>query len=415
MDYARQEHYIESRSVTGNAGLLPAISLALYAAIIPFDNVLSTSLGTVTKYVGLAVALAVLADRIVVGQGRAIRPPSAVLWWLLFASMAGASVFWSVSPAATFGALDTLVGLIAVFSITTIQPWESRHLKLIERGILVGGVLASVITIYMAHSGRYYLWTERASLVLGQRLTDPNHFGASLILPIAVALNGVLNKEKHAWWLIVGVFVMGMALAFTGSRGAMAGVAAAAIYVFWENRRSLKTVFVGLAIVLVVVFLVPRVLPPVLLSRFMIANILSTQAAGRIPLWRLAIIAFLQRPLTGWGYESFSTLTQGLLSQWVWWEVKYGQVAHNIYLQSMSELGVLGLGFLIMALYTTYRHASALAARFTFYRGVAAAVVGAAVVSLSLGTLNYKYFWLIQMLAASTFCVRRNSHAPDGE
>ena len=415
MDYARQEQYIGNRSGTRTAGLLPVISLALYAAIIPFDNVLSTGIGTVTKYVGIAVALVVLADRIVVGQSRVVRPPSAVFWWLLFACMAVASVFWSVSPAATFSALDTLVGLIAVFSITTIQPWESRHLKLIERGVLVGGIIASIITIYLAYSGRYYLWTERASLVLGQRLTDPNHFGASLILPIAVALNKVLNKEKHIWWLIVSVFVMGMALAFTGSRGAMAGVAAAAIYVFWKNRRSLKTVFFGLAIALVVVFLAPKVLPPVLLSRFMIANILSTQAAGRIPLWRLAIVAFLQRPFIGWGYDSFSTLTQGLLSQWVWWQVQYGQVAHNIYLQSLSELGILGFVFLIMALYKSYCHVSTLAARFTFYRGVAAAVVGVAVVSLSLGTLNYKYFWLIQMLAASTFCVKCNSHASERE
>lgn len=169
------------------------------------------------------------------------------------------------------------------------------------------------------------------------------------------------------------------------------GFSAASIYLYWKKRPSIRAVVLLVLIAALAIVFLPKFLTPALEERYSLQTIFASQAGGRFPLWRAAITAFWERPLTGWGYESFSMLTGGLGSQG----------AHNIYLQTLSELGMVGLISLIIGLFTSYRIASRHALTNPFYRGVAAALLGIAIASLSLGTLNYKYFWLTLMLALS--------------
>lgn len=387
-------------ALSERSSVLPALFLAFYAALVPFDNILwlTKEWGTFTKYLAILTALSVLADRIVVGRGRIVRPHPAYRWWLIFAVIAILSSFWSVNQDATIMGLPTLIGLITVFFIVLIQPWNMEHLKIIEAGILIGGLVIAAIGIYMYFGAIYYPQTVRLSLVSGQRLIDPNHFAASLILPLSIALNRLLEKKSRLFLSAVPFSLMLLALILTGSRGGLVGFSVAAIYLFWKGKRSIRLILVLVLASVLGVFILPQLFTPALQQRYTLQDIITTQAAGRFPLWKSAIDAFWKRPLSGWGYDSFSTLTGGTIAY------LHRQVVHNIYLQALSELGVFGFAVLLFGLIAGYRVASRYALEDNFYRGVVAALLGIMVISFSLGTLNYKYFWLVQMLAFIVPC-----------
>ncbi|MEM3071800.1 MAG: O-antigen ligase family protein [Candidatus Anstonellales archaeon] len=384
-------------NISKRTSILPVLFFALYAILIPFDNViwLTKEWGTVTKYLGIMTALAILADRIVVGRGHLNRPPYGSLLWLLFGILAIFSLIWSIDQDATKQGLITLIGLIIVLFIVTLQPWELKHLRMIERSIIVGGIIVSIIAIYIFFKDIFYPSSERLSLVLGKRLVDPNHLGASLILPISFALSLSLRRGKILFFNLTAFFLMVITVILTGSRGVLAGLSIVLLYKYWRIKKEFFTTILFILIVALAIIFIPRILSPYLKERYSLEIIFSSQAAGRFPLWKAALSAFWKKPILGWGYACFSKLTGGTL-----YYLK-GQVAHNIYLQALSELGIVGLFFLIYSLFMTYRTSSKNARKNNFYESVTAALLGIAVVSISLGTLNYKYFWLANMLALS--------------
>jgi len=394
----QQRAEFHSVNLSERASILPALALAIYAALIPFDNVLwiTKGWGTITKYLGILLALIIFTDRIIIGKGRIKQPPQATIWWLTFTLIATLSLLWSVDQEATIKGLMTLVGLIAVLLMVVIQPWDDWQIGLTGKGILIGGITISLFTIYLRAKGIFYPASERASLVINQRLIDPNHLGTSLILPLSIALNSILEGKKKVIFTTCAFIIMVLAISLTGSRGAIISAAAAAVFLYWGKRRSMRAVLLLILISAIIIMLVPRYIPPEVEERYSLKNILASQGAGRFPLWETAIIAFGKRPLTGWGYDSFSKLTSGKLAY------LHGQVTHNIYLQVLSEIGVVGIFSLIMGLFASFRYAYRQSDRNPFYRAIAASLIGVAISSVSLGTLNYKYFWLTAMLALTT-------------
>lgn len=75
-------------------------------------------------------------------------------------------------------------------------------------------------------------------------------------------------------------------------------------------------------------------------------------------------------------------------------EIKY-KTAHNNFIQAFAEGG--GVGFLLMI--TAYIPILALRPKNQFDRAAKTGVIGIAITSLFLYTLNYDYFWLSIIIA----------------
>ena len=383
------------------AGKIPEVLFFIWSAILPFDNILKIGdFGTVTKYLGLIVVMAVIADRVVTGHGYIIKPSSGSIVWGFFALLSVASLVWSASPGKSLNTLRTLVSLYGMYLVVSVTPWKEKSLDRLASYIIAGGVAASIISIYLFLSGEAYL-TARASLVIGeQRLADPNHFGTSLILPFIFSLNKYFRERPRAFTLAeCGVILT--AIVLTGSRGAVAGVICAVLFLIWNEKRMKPRQLVLLATaVMVFLLFLDHIAPEQLLMRYTFDSILESQGSGRFGIWYFALEAFKKHPLIGWGYGTFSYLASGGISANVTLPPSIGAMPHNIYLQALTELGVLGFSLLLVALILHFHRALGFAKKNPFYRASTAALVGIAVSSFTLHTFGHKYFWLIQMLCA---------------
>jgi len=383
-------------------GRIPEVLFFIWSAILPFDSILKIGdFGTVTKYLGLIVVIAVIADRLVRGHGYIIKLNRGSIVWGFFVLLSVASLVWSISPEESLNSLRKLVGLYGMYLVVSITPWKEKSLDRLASYIIAGGVAAAIVSIYFFISGVTYLTTVRASLVIGeQRLADPNHFGISLILPFIFSLHRYFRGAHHAFNLAESGVIL-TAIVLTGSRGAVAGVICAAFFLIWNDKRvkPIQLIFLATAGTIFLLFL-NHIAPEQLLMRYTFDSILESQGSGRFGIWYFALEAFKKHPLIGWGYGTFSYLASGGISANVVLPSLIGASPHNIYIQALTELGVLGFSLLLVALILHFRRALGLAKKNPFYIAVAAALVGVAVSGFTLHILEDKYFWLLQMLCA---------------
>lgn len=396
--------------------------MAIYLLMLPFDNVMNLpGVGTVTKYIGIIVGGLAVVDQMWRHRGRVLRPTRPIILWGAFVSIAVASTLWSLDPAVTVAGLDTIVGLYFVYVGISARAWTARSVELLSVAAVAGGVLASLIAVWQWTRGIGYLWTTRTSLVVSStRTTDPNHFAASLLLPFMLALAhvGSRGRPKVAYWL--STIIIGLAVLLTGSRGGgfALGAGAAVVLSHAVRRMRLKDLM-RRAVPLVLLagaaaYITWLIVPPSIWTRFTMEQMLASGASGRFPLWALAIRAFEMRPWLGWGYDTFAVLSRGTVADVVAVGVRPGQVAHSIYLQSVSELGVFGATILVGAMATQYFDLRRGSPRTPIPIGVLGALVAVAVVSASLGTLNYKYFWATQALGVIASRLERRYPAQAG-
>ncbi|MCK4819994.1 O-antigen ligase family protein [bacterium] len=189
-----------------------------------------------------------------------------------------------------------------------------------------------------------------------------------------------------------------MAILLTGSRGGVIGAVIAVFLYYWRARRHIRrhAVITSLLIAGVLVFSMWQIAPRPFLDRFDIQQILERGGLGRFFVWRVGVEAFFHRPLNGYGYNNFPYVYElfsvvvpaDYLAYWTY------RVAHSIYLQAFAELGIIGGLLLLFTLWKHWRLARTLARKSLLGVALESALVGILVSSATLGTLNYKYFWL---------------------
>ncbi len=400
------------------AGRPAEILFILWAAILPFDNVLTVQrFGTLAKYLGMVVALTIIIDRLTRGKGRLKKPGLAAIAWGGFIAFATVSVLWSIEPSKTLTNLSTIVELYILYLVVVLCPWSVRTIKHLQRAIMAGGCIAAALSIYSFFMGETFLSATRATLVINESsMADPNHFAASLILPLLFALEEVVASKRANYFGYLAIGIITFAIILTGSRGALLGIICATCVLMFRESRSVAKRSVGIVtIVFVILFLVSNLVPEGLAQRYTLESILTSEGSHRLPLWRLAFLAFKQKPLLGWGYGTFAFLSTGQLAAEVSGSLPVGKVAHSIYFQSLSELGILGFGLLMSGLAFSFLHGQKNETNSSFFTPVCAAYVGIAAASGTLCTLNYKYFWLVQMLIVLTVYPVQGSSSWRGE
>jgi len=81
-----------------------------------------------------------------------------------------------------------------------------------------------------------------------------------------------------------------------------------------ESRSGANRVVRIVIIVFTILFLVSNIVPESLAERYSFESIITSEGSHRLPLWHLAFLAFKQKPLLGWGYGTFASLSTGQLA-----------------------------------------------------------------------------------------------------
>lgn len=164
-------------------------------------------------------------------------------------------------------------------------------------------------------------------------------------------------KKKQNW---VYLLIMMLALLLTGKRGPLifAVGAMAVVFFFYKSNkpqgRILKIMIIaaiGVAALLIASIWVPEIMNSI--NRFISSSDDGDVTAGRGPLFALAISLFKKKPIFGWGWGSYQYLYYDNLGKYQY-VFKYRH-AHNIYLQLLCEVGIVGFivfcSFFIWQLY----------------------------------------------------------------
>lgn len=169
----------------------------------------------------------------------------------------------------------------------------------------------------------YDAWRSRAFSIFS---TD-NVFGGFCAVIVAISFGMVLTDRNK--WLLIPFFTSAAGMIASGSRGAWVGCCAALLYLVMKSRPKLIPLYLGLLALLAWISVYFISSDRLNIDQFIIDT--------RLDVWGAAVILFLGHPLIGVGLTNFAELMPSIIP----WSFNVVG-AHNIYLQLLSEGGVVG-------------------------------------------------------------------------
>jgi O-antigen ligase len=400
--------------------LVPAlVALMLHPEWLPsvlvataFAEALSTGSVTLSR---LAGPLAVLVMIVALPGRRQLRLPQigvlvavgAYCMWAL------ASAIWTVNPDSSLqqggtGYALASLGLSAAFMLATAMFVERE--RDIRRLLVVFWLLSTatgLVSIVQYLSGY-----TRALGLSG----DANFFAALQVvaLPMAVVLANQVRRASTRLIVLVGLAVTVGSIVTSLSRGGILALAAVFVLLTLQpartyfRTRARKRAFLFVAALGAGLLLVASY--GALSARTSSLFTTADGGSGRTNLWRSALAGWQGHQASGIGFGAFLGQSNQLLLQTPGVDFSAyalrptGQVVHNAYLESLVELGVVGLALFVAVLAAmastlraSARRAAEAGATFlsSFSSALLVSLAGFALTSIFLSTETTRAFWIL--------------------
>jgi O-antigen ligase len=368
-----------------------------YVFFLPFDSVAHLGAGaTLTRFIGIAAVAVLLGAAIM--EGRLIRPPAGGICWALFMVWALASSAWAIDPKLALA--PTAFSLLLLYLVAVCVRVSDREMAWVSVLMVCGAALAAVASILLGVESAYdtsHGAGARNTLALGEQAANANAFAKSLIGPLALAIGGFIGLRGLMGRLLalVAVATLTAAIYLTMSRGALLGVAVMLAVIVYRFRIRWPILLVGCLLIGVA-----TLMPAAFFDRIASVADRDSTGAGRTEIWKVGIAALEHHGVIGGGFRNFGEIygrTVPLNPD------QGGRAAHNMYLATWVELGVVGLALLLAALgchLWAARRARGPGSRALVTRAAQAAGFGALVVAFFGDPQWTKDFWLPWVLMA---------------
>lgn len=286
-----------------------------------------------------------------------------------------ASTLWAHDTEVAFAGVTSLATNMAIAAVLVIAIRDERDVRWILGGLLAGAAVIAVLTMAQTVTGSFdqdFLGFARASVSAADDAAleddeevraagpfeDPNFFAQMMVsvLPLAAAV-ALLRLDRRIR-IAAGLLTVLMAatVVATLSRGAMLAlvvIAGAMVYRYRANR-------VVLRIAVVVAVLSVFALPGEVTSRISAVGEIVTGGGaqqsedsslqGRTSEMQAAVLMFLDRPAGGVGYANYAELYQQYSPRIGLDTRREMREAHSLYLEILSETGMLGFGVFAVGL-----------------------------------------------------------------
>jgi O-antigen ligase len=405
------------------------MALAIYVAILFVQDAAVLSVGPntigVLVFLGWIGTLVTRAARPVV-----LREQSRLLLVLvLFALWLTLSLLWASSPGDVGAGLKTWLIAILSFILVVTTLRNPRDVAIIGIAFIVGAVISVAFGIA---SGALSPTAESVGEVTGQggRFTggggDPNVQAAGFIVAMFLCAGfwGLARRRLARLGLVLAFIVVAIGFFATQSRGGLLALAVAAIAGLVMLPRQRKRL-IGLTTAAGVGLGIVAVVNPNAIARM--TNI-GGGSSGRNDVWQVAWTIFKRHPLKGIGLNNFEviephyTLNSGTLSR-VELIADKPHLVHNVYLQLLTETGIVGFVIFLMVIVASMRASWLAAKRFDASGHVGYGDLARATLMASIAMLAAQFFisdgddwrlWILLGLGPVLLSLARRAPVPGG-
>ncbi len=270
------------------------------------------------------------------------RHPAMVCSIVAFLGWNAVSAAWAASPGAALAEVFRYILVMLLIPIMYSAVRERKHVRLVLGAFLIGAAVSAVYGILNPASA-----TAATAGRLSGGVGDPNEEASVLVAAIVLSV-GMASVVKRSPRLVLAILA-GAVVAFIGlvgslSRGGLvsfACVLVAGVVFGGRWRRSA-------AILLVVGVAAVAGYYAFLASGSAVTRVTRADTTGRSDIWTVGWRMFAAHPLNGVGAGNFPLVSvhylqrPGLITS-ANFIVNTPKVAHNIYLEQLSTLGVPGL------------------------------------------------------------------------
>jgi O-antigen ligase len=395
------------------AGTLPIASVVqLSIPLPPPFNTLSSMLGALTIGAGLAHVILYRRGRI---------PTVPVAMWLIFLAWAIGTTLWALEVDDALETIVVAVPLLLLMVIVSFMHVDEEDFDILKVALIVGSAVVGMYASYLLLSGRAlpsHGVSERFSVTSNPDATNPNILAASLLLPLALAVQcmvfgGSRWWKKRTWRLlgVVGMVFTVIAIVLTSSRGGMlAAFAVIVVCLLYSARERVNRPGVlrttGAVIASALAFGAFVSISLAVSPRGAVREIFSsgpferiaerqTDSSGRLEIWTAGRLACETYCAQGAGFGNFpNAYSEVFALSGASENVGANRPAHNVYLSLVVETGFLGLTLLGLALLAEWVALSSFSMR-PVEPALKAALVGLLIASIFLSAIWFKYFWLV--------------------
>lgn len=386
--------------------------LPVVLVVVAFGEAVSTGSVTLSR---LAAPLAVVVMVVALPGRRGVRfPDLRVLWAVLaYGLWAFASAMWTVNPdsglsqGGTGYALASLA-LSVVFMVAIAMFVRSeRDLRRLLVTVWALSALTGLVSIAQYVSGY-----SRTMGLAG----DANFFAALQVasVPLQAVLATRVQRASTRVGVLLGLAITVGSVVTSLSRGGLLALAAVFLLLMFQPARTffrtparkrafLIATLIGVAILLVASF-------SALSARTSSLFTTSDGGSGRTDLWMAALNGWHQHQMSGMGFGAFIGQSDALLLRTPGVDFSAyalrpgGQYVHNAYLETLTELGVIGLGLfcaMLVSMALTLRRTARRAAEAgsslvaPFARALVLSLAGFAFASIFLSTETNRTLWIL--------------------
>ena len=357
--------------------------LIIYIICLPLNAMNIGAVGSALKVIAiLPIGLAFLS-----GKTFVLRAP--IRMQLFFIFFAFCSMLWSVSIDNSLGRVVSYFLLYALLVSGSMFKYTEMDMEKIKYALAWSSRLTAFVMLIFAEyvRGRFRL--------MGIIEEDPNYLCAYLAFGVIYAL-GILMTKNNVWKKVLTVIELVLyfyLVLVSGSRGGLLAIAAAIVaYLLTYGEKKIRHIgrkIVLIALVAGLMIVMIDYLPESLKLRFTIDDVVEDGGSGRTELWAQSLDLFgngnMFRQLFGFGTATIA-----------WCFSKYGysevNVAHNMFIETLAELGIIGLLLYSIAIFSFVKAAFNFKDKYSF-----AVIFCMFVMSLSTSIYTFKPYFNIML------------------
>lgn len=323
--------------------------LRLLVFLLPFDMMVwFTNIPSGGRLLGLLILITAILALFVRPVAR--RLPSAMVVMAMFLAWTMMSLAWSIDPPATLTHTGRIVALLAfVWLLWEFSSTYAQQLSLLRTFVL--GQTVPLLMLYGSFVGLFGSFSSDERFTGGGQ--DANYVAEMLAITILIAVyllfhpQGSSDKLRRGYWLFIPVATV--AIFLTGSRAGLICLVVAALCTIFLMRFGGAKLRLALLVGAVgLFFLVRLVVPTALLTRMTgETGIQADTLQVRLGFWRHGMAIFADHPVLGVGAGCFPTALSQIGQR--------ANVAHNVIVSVLAELGGIGLLFYLTFLFLVFR------------------------------------------------------------